>query len=141
MAAIAILLLLAAPAATARRPSHADMGPSLPAKIPLPQPHADHDITPDARVRCDTAAPPPPTPPDSGTMTTEPRRSHPASPLIGPGHQSVLAAPGGDLLFFHAWNRDPDGRELPGVHKRCLYMSTLEWSAKGPVVAGGRPSP
>jgi beta-xylosidase len=67
--------------------------------------------------------------------------SHPASPLIGPGHQSVLAAPGGDLLFFHAWNRDPDGREQAGVHKRCLYVSPLEWREGRPRVAGGTPSP
>jgi hypothetical protein len=37
MAAIAIQLLLAAPVATARKSSHADIGPALPAKIPLPQ--------------------------------------------------------------------------------------------------------
>jgi beta-xylosidase len=67
--------------------------------------------------------------------------SHPASPLIGPGHQSVLAAPGGDLLFFHGWNRDPDGKEQAGVHKRCLYASPLEWRAGRPRVAGGTPSP
>jgi hypothetical protein len=38
VAAGAILLLFAAPAATARKPSRADAGPVLPAKIPLPQP-------------------------------------------------------------------------------------------------------
>jgi len=67
--------------------------------------------------------------------------SHPASPLIGPGHQSVLAAPAGDLLFFHAWNRDPDGREQAGVHKRCLYVSPIEWSGGRPRIAGGTPAP
>jgi beta-xylosidase len=70
--------------------------------------------------------------------------SHPGSPLIGPGHQSVLAAPGGDLLFFHAWNRDPDAHEQAGVHRRCLYVSPLRWRpGRGglhPVVAGGTPS-
>jgi beta-xylosidase len=65
--------------------------------------------------------------------------SHPGSPLIGPGSQSLLAAPGGDLLFFHAWNRDPDAHEVPGVHKRCLYVSPLLWTARGPRVAGGTP--
>lgn len=69
--------------------------------------------------------------------------SHPASPLIGPGHQSVLSAGGRDFLFFHAWNRDPDGKEEPGVHKRCLYVSPLTWTGSGtglrPRVAGGTP--
>jgi len=65
--------------------------------------------------------------------------SHPASPLIGPGHQSVLRDRGRDLLFFHAWNRDPDGREQPGVHKRCLYVSPLGWAGGRPHVAGGTP--
>jgi len=67
--------------------------------------------------------------------------SHPASPLIGPGSQSVLAAAGGDLLFFHGWNRDPDGREQAGVHKRCLYVAPLEWTGERPRVAGGTPAP
>ncbi|MBV9929382.1 MAG: family 43 glycosylhydrolase [Alphaproteobacteria bacterium] len=67
--------------------------------------------------------------------------SHRASPLIGPGSQSVLAARTGDLIFFHGWNRDPDAHEVAGVHKRCLYVAPLEWVRGRPRVAGGTPQP
>jgi arabinan endo-1,5-alpha-L-arabinosidase len=71
-------------------------------------------------------------------------RSFLASPIIGPGHQSVLRDRGRDLLFFHAWNRDPDGREQAGVHKRCLYVANLDWDLRfgelHPRVPGGEPA-
>jgi hypothetical protein len=58
MAASAILLLLAAPAATARRRSHADIGPALPAKIPLPQPRpAEAPADADKAAPADEVAP------------------------------------------------------------------------------------
>jgi beta-xylosidase len=72
-------------------------------------------------------------------------RSHPGSPLIGPGHQSLLEERGRSYLFYHGWNADPDGREQPGVHKRCLYVSRLRWEPVGrsgaerPVIDGGEP--
>lgn len=70
--------------------------------------------------------------------------SHPGNPAIGPGHQSILSRRGRDWLFFHGWNQDPDGRERPGLHKRCLYAAGLTWrqNADGtetPVVADGKP--
>lgn len=67
-------------------------------------------------------------------------RSHPGSPLIGPGHQSVLDHRGRSYIFFHGWNQDPDARERPDVHKRCLYVSRLHWEAAGPRVVGGTPA-
>lgn len=70
--------------------------------------------------------------------------SHKETSLIGPGHQSVLQVGKRDLLFFHGWNADPDGREQPGVHQRCLYVSELRWpTIRGqvrPRVQGGKPS-
>jgi beta-xylosidase len=70
--------------------------------------------------------------------------THKETFLIGPGHQSVLTVGGRNLLFFHGWNADPDGREQPGVHKRCLYVSELRWPViRGevrPRVVGGKPS-
>ena len=70
-------------------------------------------------------------------------RSHDSSPLIGPGHQSLLDQGGRTWLFFHAWNEDPDGRERPGVHKRCLYVARLHWDRAGgverPRIVGGTP--
>lgn len=69
--------------------------------------------------------------------------SHPSSPLIGPGHQSILEDRGRSYLFFHGWNQDPDGRERPGVHKRCLYVSRLHWdrtpAGEVPRIVGGEP--
>lgn len=71
-------------------------------------------------------------------------RSHDGSPLIGPGHQSILDTARRSLIFFHGWNSDPDGQEQAGVHKRCLYVSRLVWE-KGtdgrehPRVVGGKP--
>lgn len=72
-------------------------------------------------------------------------RSHEGSPLIGPGHQSVLEAGGRTYLFFHGWNADPDGREQPGVHKRCLYVSQVQWQllpggGERPRIPGGTPN-
>ncbi len=71
-------------------------------------------------------------------------RSHDGSLLIGPGHQSLLDEGGRTYLFFHGWNADPDGREQPGVHKRCLYVSQVQWQrlADGPErprIPGGTP--
>lgn len=70
--------------------------------------------------------------------------SHDDSPLIGPGHQSLLDHRGRTYIFYHGWNADPDGREQAGVHKRCLYVSRLEWERgpdgrERPHVVGGRP--
>jgi beta-xylosidase len=70
--------------------------------------------------------------------------SHPATTLVGPGHQSILDDRGRSYLFFHGWNEDPDARERPGVHKRCLYVSRLYWDAQPsgpprPRIAGGEP--
>jgi beta-xylosidase len=70
--------------------------------------------------------------------------SHGESPLVGPGHQSILDRRGRSYAFFHGWNRDPDGREQPGVHKRCLYVSQVQWSSAPtgkprPTIVGGEP--
>jgi GH43 family beta-xylosidase len=69
--------------------------------------------------------------------------SHKFTPLIGPGHQSVLDWNGGSYVFFHGWNEDPDGKERLEAHKRCLYVSRLRWvrSSDGlrPVIDGGEP--
>ena len=71
--------------------------------------------------------------------------SHKETPLVGPGHQSILDIGGRSYAFFHAWNEDPDARERPGVHKRCLYVSQVQWTAgpggtSRPVIVGGEPS-
>jgi beta-xylosidase len=71
--------------------------------------------------------------------------SHPGSPLIGPGHQAVLDEGGRTYAFYHGWNQDPNARERPGFHKRCLYVSRVEWqrpaatAAEHPRIPGGRP--
>lgn len=70
--------------------------------------------------------------------------SHKETGLIGPGHQSILDISGRTKVFFHAWNRDPDGREQPGVHKRCLYVGHIQWTEgpsgrPRPVIVGGEP--
>jgi beta-xylosidase len=71
-------------------------------------------------------------------------RSHDNSPLIGPGHQSLLERNGRTLMFFHGWNADPDARERPDVHKRCLYVASVDWArgadgAERPHIPGGAP--
>lgn len=71
--------------------------------------------------------------------------SHEATPLLGPGHQSVWSGNrrGRGLVFFHGWNEDPDAKEVPGVHKRCLYVSRLDWvrtpDGERPRIVGGEP--
>ncbi|MDQ4087164.1 MAG: glycoside hydrolase family 43 protein, partial [Pseudomonadota bacterium] len=70
--------------------------------------------------------------------------SHDASPLVGPGHQALLDIAGRSYVFFHGWNADPDARERPGFHKRCLYVSRVHWerTAGGeerPRIVGGTP--
>jgi len=70
--------------------------------------------------------------------------SHKETPLLGPGHQSILNHKGRSYAFFHAWNEDPDGRERLGVHKRCLYVSQIKWTGgqagkPRPVIVGGEP--
>lgn len=72
-------------------------------------------------------------------------RSHDDSPLIGPGHQSLLEHRGRSMIFFHGWNADPDGREQAGVHKRCLYVGRLRWEtgvdgSERPTIVGGAPT-
>jgi GH43 family beta-xylosidase len=73
--------------------------------------------------------------------------AHKKTALLGPGHQSVLDHKGRSYIFFHGWNEDPDARERPGFHKRCLYVSRLRWDrwsrARHPVptVVGGSPTP
>jgi hypothetical protein len=58
-------------------------------------------------------------------------RTHPGSPLIGPGHQSTLEIGGNDYIFFHGWNRNPDADDARGrVLKRCLYVSRIEWEGR-----------
>ena len=71
--------------------------------------------------------------------------SHKETALLGPGHQSILDDSGRSLVFFHGWNVDPDGREEPGVHKRCLYVTRMHWDTAGaglpprPRIVGGEP--
>jgi beta-xylosidase len=70
--------------------------------------------------------------------------SHPSTPLVGPGHQSILEEEGRSLVFFHGWNRDPDGKQQAGVHKRCLYVSRINWvpapaGGERPIIVGGEP--
>ena len=70
--------------------------------------------------------------------------SHDETALVGPGHQALLDIGGLTYLFFHAWNRDPDARERPGYHKRCLYVARVEWQRgqggeERPVIPGGTP--
>ena len=73
--------------------------------------------------------------------------SHKDSALLGPGHQAVLEDRGTSWIFFHGWNEDPDARERPGHHKRCLYVSRIRWDAwqraetPVPTVIGGSPTP
>lgn len=72
-------------------------------------------------------------------------RSHDGFSLIGPGHQSLLDEGGRTYLFFHGWNADPDGREQPGVHKRCLYVAQVQWQRlpngdERPRIPGGTPT-
>jgi beta-xylosidase len=71
--------------------------------------------------------------------------SHKETVLVGPGHQSILDHKGRSYAFFHAWNEDPDARERPGVHKRCLYVSQIRWAdgpggKPRPIIVGGEPS-
>ncbi len=63
------------------------------------------------------------------------------SPLIGPGHQSVLDENGRTLLFYHGWNREPDAEGRGGPYKRCLYVSRIDWggSEARPRIPGGKP--
>ena len=66
------------------------------------------------------------------------------SPLVGPGHQSLLDWGGRTYLFFHGWNEDPDAREQAGVHKRCLYAAQVNWKRdpegeERPLIPGGKP--
>jgi beta-xylosidase len=48
--------------------------------------------------------------------------------LIGPGHNSIVSAPGGegDVLVFHAWG--------PDMRARRMHVAPLRWTAEGPRV-------
>jgi beta-xylosidase len=70
--------------------------------------------------------------------------SHAETPLIGPGHETVLEQGGRSWVFFHGWNRDPDRQRAEGPFKRCLYVAQIRWQrgrdgAEAPVIAGGEP--
>jgi GH43 family beta-xylosidase len=44
--------------------------------------------------------------------------------LVGPGHNSVLRTEDGDILAFHAWNRDRTARQM--------HIRRLAWDETGP---------
>jgi beta-xylosidase len=74
--------------------------------------------------------------------------SHERSPLIGPGHQSILEEEGRTLAFFHGWDEDPAGdMAKAAARKRCLYVSRVRWDRwnradrEVPTVIGGSPTP
>ena len=53
------------------------------------------------------------------------------TPLVGPGHQTLIEEGGRTYLFFHGWNRNPDAKEQRAqVHKRCLYVTQVRWDPK-----------
>jgi len=143
MAAIAILLLLAGPPATARKPSHADKGPALPAKIPLPQPRPaeapeDADKAPadeaapatkDRPAREEVAKPAPPAaPPQSAcraALTEEIAVAPSIPPIRGPG-----ACGGEDLVRLEAIVL-PDKHKVPltpPATLRCTMATAIaDW--------------
>jgi hypothetical protein len=142
-AASAILLLLAAPAATARRPSHADIGPAPPAKIPLPQPRpAEAPEDADKAAPADEAAPAtdkpareeatkpdkPAAPPQSAcriALTEEIAIAPSIPPIRGPG-----ACGGEDLVRLEAIVL-PDKRKVavtPPATLRCTMATAIaDW--------------
>jgi hypothetical protein len=132
MAAIAILLFLAAPHATARRPSHADIGPALPAKIPLPQPRpaeAPEDADKGAPAEEKPAQPDQPAaPPQSACRAalTEEIAIAPSIPAVrGPG-----ACGGEDLVRLEAIVL-PDRHKVavtPPATLRCTMATAIaDW--------------
>jgi GH43 family beta-xylosidase len=46
----------------------------------------------------------------------------------GPGHNSIVTAPHGDFLVYHAWNAE--------MTKRQMYIDPLLWTEDGPVSIG-----
>jgi beta-xylosidase len=52
------------------------------------------------------------------------------TPLVGPGHQTLVEEGGRTYLFFHGWNRNPDAKQKAQVHKRCLYVAQVRWEQK-----------
>ena len=53
---------------------------------------------------------------------------------LGPGGQSVVADPDGDLwMLYHSWNFDPETIELTG---RSVWMDELTFEDGTPVIAG-----
>jgi hypothetical protein len=150
MAAVAILLLLAAPAALARKPSHADIGPALPAKIPLPQPRpapeAPDDV--DKAAPADETAPAtdkpaqpdkPAAPPQSAcraALTEEIAIAPSIPPIRGPGECG-----GEDLVRLEAIVL-PDKHKVPltpPATLRCTMASAIaDWVRTDLVAIAGR---
>ena len=66
------------------------------------------------------------------------------TPLIGPGHQTLIEEGGRTYAFFHGWNRNPDAPQKAQVHKRCLYVTQVRWEAKPggerPRIPQGKPA-
>lgn len=49
--------------------------------------------------------------------------------VLGPGHVSVVQAPGGDdVMVYHAWDR--------GLAARRMCIDPIRWTAAGPTVSG-----
>lgn len=48
--------------------------------------------------------------------------------VIGPGHNSVVEGPGGDVMVYHAWDREQSGRRL--------HIDPISWTDDGPRVDG-----
>jgi beta-xylosidase len=66
------------------------------------------------------------------------------TPLVGPGHQTLIEEGGRTYAFFHGWNRNPDAPQKAQVHKRCLYVTQVRWEAKPggerPRIPQGKPA-
>jgi beta-xylosidase len=57
-----------------------------------------------------------------------------SSPVIGPGHQTIVQTTDGDLwLAYHAWEVTPDGGRGDSRH---MWLDRLTWEDEHPVILG-----
>src|SRR4051812_7685271 len=121
-----------------------ELFPPLPQIRPAPRPRPRRRGQPHpSRLPPPPRCPPPPPPPARPRNEGPPRPCRPPRPprSAAPAPPPVPRAGGRPRLFSPAWNRDPDGREQAGVHRRCLYVAALDWDRRfgelHPRVPGG----
>jgi beta-xylosidase len=84
---------------------------------------------------CDTAVGPCKDAPENPILKS---RTDQDNPVIGPGHQAIIAQGGQTWIFYHAWEANAQGQR---TNRRLIWLDRLDWVDDKPVVLGPTSAP